>query len=80
MDLPKRWLESSAESCLSVQEPRGAQEAHSQLCAGEEQAGAPVLATVCRQENTVVLRFRKCIEGEPFTKMLILGAVLIASN
>ena len=33
-----------------------------------------------RQAEAVALRFRKCIEGEPFTKMIILGAVLIASN
>jgi len=48
------------------------------------QPGAPAslteLAMVCQREEGVRIEFAESLQGEPFAKMLVLAAVVVASN
>jgi hypothetical protein len=67
VDVPGDWLDQPAETPLMAQTVFGG-------------AAAIRCATVWREQDQTLLKFDEQIEGEPFLKMLILGAVLVASN
>jgi hypothetical protein len=70
------WQGRTVEVCRDwVEQP-----AASALLAQSVLATAPVhCGSVWREQEDILLRFDKQVEGEPFLKMLILGAVLIAA-
>jgi hypothetical protein len=65
VEVCRDWLEQPAATALLVQSVL---------------ATAPVPGgSVWREQDAILLRFDEQVEGEPFLKMLILGAVLIAA-